>query len=324
MSQGFGFDRDVPRNGYAWWYIDAISDDGQHALTLIAFVGSVFSPYYAWARRWQGAVGADPNEHCALNVGLYDLSAARRHGNLWTMTERGAAAVRRTTQSFQVGPSTVQWQDNVLLATVNEWAVPWPKRVQGSVRLTPSANVAATDHSVAIDGAGQHFWRPIAPTARVLVEFAHPPMRWTGHAYLDSNYGATALETAFKAWQWSRGSLADGSTAVRYDITLADGQQRQIARRYAQCGEMSEMAVEAAHPTASTRWGIERACHSTGLSAPTVAATLESGPFYARSLIDTRWSDEPVAAVHESLSLARFANPVVQAMLPFRMPRRSN
>ena len=86
---------------------------------------------------------------------------------------------------------------------------------------------------------------------------------------------------------------------------------------------MSEMPPELATPMARTRWGIERACHSTAPSAPTVSATLESGPFYARSLINTQWFNEPVAAVHESLSLTRFANPIVQGMLPFRMPRRS-
>jgi carotenoid 1,2-hydratase len=45
-----------------------MSDDGQHGMTLIAFVGSVFSPYYAWARR-KGQ--ADPENHCALNVAIY-------------------------------------------------------------------------------------------------------------------------------------------------------------------------------------------------------------------------------------------------------------
>ena len=39
--------RPVPHGGYAWWYVDALSDDGRHGLTIIAFVGSVFSPYYA-------------------------------------------------------------------------------------------------------------------------------------------------------------------------------------------------------------------------------------------------------------------------------------
>ena len=51
-----------------WWYLDALSDDGRHGLTVIAFIGSVFSPYYALARR-RGA--GDPLDHCALNVALY-------------------------------------------------------------------------------------------------------------------------------------------------------------------------------------------------------------------------------------------------------------
>ena len=40
------FDAPVPAGGYSWWYVDALSDDGRHGLTIIAFLGSVFSPYY--------------------------------------------------------------------------------------------------------------------------------------------------------------------------------------------------------------------------------------------------------------------------------------
>ncbi len=323
MAREFGFDKTVPTNGYAWWYIDAVSDDGEHALTVIAFIGSVFSPYYAWARRWHGAEGADPNQHCAINVGLYDLTTDKRHGNYWTMTERGANAVQRDARNFHVGPSALQWQDNTLVATLNELSAPIPRRVKGSIRLTPSIDAEATNHRVAIDRAGRHFWQPIAPTARVEVHLDQPDLRWTGHAYLDSNDGATPLESSFRQWQWSRGTLADGSTAVRYDVTLADGSQLELARRYSRRGDMSEIAAAPACPFAGTRWGIPRACHTTAAFAPTVAATLESGPFYARSLINTEWHGEPIAAVHESLSLARFANPMVQAMLPFRMPRRA-
>ena len=44
------FDAAVPRSGYRWWYVDGISDDGRNAVVVIAFVGSVFSPYYFRAR----------------------------------------------------------------------------------------------------------------------------------------------------------------------------------------------------------------------------------------------------------------------------------
>lgn len=323
MTSAFGFDKLVPKNGYAWWYIDAVSDDHEHALTLIAFVGSVFSPYYAWSRRWRGARGADANQHCAINIGLYDLTPDRRHGNFWTMTERGARSVQRDAGRFQVGPSALQWQGDSLVATLDEVTVPYPRRMIGGLRLTPSVAATANDHRVAIDGNGAHFWQPIAPTARIEVTLAAPRQSWRGNAYLDSNFGATPLESAFQQWQWSRATLADGSTAVRYDVVLKDGSPLHVARRYAPSGSMTELPPKPATPFASTRWGMARACHNEDTScAPTVAATLESGPFYARSLVNTEWFSEPVTAVHESLSLSRFANPVVQMMLPFRMPRR--
>jgi carotenoid 1,2-hydratase len=50
-GRGPAFDAPVADGGYLWWYVDALSDDGRHGLTIIALIGSVFSPYYAWARR---------------------------------------------------------------------------------------------------------------------------------------------------------------------------------------------------------------------------------------------------------------------------------
>ena len=44
------FDTVVPPQGYRWWYIDALSDDGRYGLTIIGFIGSVFSPYYKKSR----------------------------------------------------------------------------------------------------------------------------------------------------------------------------------------------------------------------------------------------------------------------------------
>jgi hypothetical protein len=43
------FDIDVPPDGYAWWYVDGISDDGARAISIIGFIGSVFSPWYRWS-----------------------------------------------------------------------------------------------------------------------------------------------------------------------------------------------------------------------------------------------------------------------------------
>jgi carotenoid 1,2-hydratase len=53
-----------------------------------------------------------------------------------------------------------------------------------------------------------------------------------------------------------------------------------------------------------------------------LAQTLEDTPFYARSLVRAKLAGQPAFGVHETLSAERFATPWVQAMLPFRMPRR--
>ncbi len=315
------FNNQVTPGGYAWWYIDAVSDDGKHALSVIAFIGSVFSPYYAWQRRRHGAGNTDPNAHCAINVALYDLSHQKRTANHWTMTERNAASTKRDAHQLQIGPSALRWENGVLVADVHEFAAPIPRRVSGQFRITPSVDVHAQNHTIAIDGEGAHFWQPLAPTARISVAFAEPALRWSGHAYIDSNYGHVPLEATFRDWQWARATLADGSTAVSYDVTLADGGSLNVARRYRANGDCEPFTPSVTVALPTTRWGIHRACQSTLESAPSITATLESGPFYARSLVAAHWLGEPVTAVHESLSLTRFTQPTVQAMLPFRMPR---
>ena len=62
------FNQAVDPGNYLWWYVDALSDDGQHGISIIAFVGSVFSPYYAWANRSQPA---DANDYYPCFVGCF-------------------------------------------------------------------------------------------------------------------------------------------------------------------------------------------------------------------------------------------------------------
>src|SRR5512137_1666176 len=166
--QGPRFDLAVAPGGYAWWYLDAGSDDGRFGLTLIAFVGSVFSPFYASARRRGHAEAVD---HCAINVALYGETSR------WAMTERDRGAVRRTADSFAIGPSQLRWQDGALVIDVNEITAPWPTRLSGSIRVRPQA---ASDYRVALDSRGRHHWQPIAPCARVELDFVAPSLRWSG------------------------------------------------------------------------------------------------------------------------------------------------
>jgi carotenoid 1,2-hydratase len=317
-----GFDLPVAPGGYAWWYLDALSDDGKHGLTVIAFVGSVFSPYYAAARRRAKTPVpglANPLNHCALNVALYATSGGNGP-TAWTMTERAAQAVQRSARTLRIGPSALEWDGTSLAVHIDEVTVPWPSRLRGSVRLYPLATLEA-NHS--LDATGRHIWSPIAPCARVDVQLAEPRLCWRGTAYLDSNRGERPLEQDFSHWEWSRAVLTDQRCAVLYDVTRSDGSPLSLALEFGAPGGTRPFAAPPHVALPATRWQLPRRTRSDNPVATRVEQTLEDGPFYARSLLQTRLLGEQAQAVHESLSLRRWAQPVVQLMLPFRMPRRS-
>jgi carotenoid 1,2-hydratase len=310
------FDHPVPPGGYAWWYVDALSDDdGRHGLAIIAFVGSVFSPYYALARR-RGP--AEPMNHCAFNVGLY-LPACR----YWTMTERPVGSTRRSAAALAIGPSAMHWDGRQLRIDVDEIAVPLPARVRGTILLRPMATL---DRDFALEPGGAHRWRPLAPRAEVEVDLASPPLRWRGTGYFDSNVGDTPLEQAFHRWQWTRAHLANGVTAIGYDAVAraraaTPGTRTRLSLRIKD-GTVAVSEQPAAHTVLpGTLWGLERGVAVDEGTPVRILRDLESGPFYARSLLDVTMQGSRALAVHETLSLDRFAAGWVRAMLPFRMPR---
>jgi len=303
------FDQPVAPGGYAWWYVDALSADGRHGLTLIAFIGSVFSPYYAWQRR-RGE--ADPLNHCALNVALYGPRAR------WSMTERGAADVRREAAHFSVGPSALAWVGDCLTITIDEVCVPIPRRIRGTITVKPTA---LGRRGFRLDAAGRHHWTPFAPRAHIEVHLSEPELEWSGIAYLDSNTGVEPLENAFRYWTWSRASLAE-DTVVLYDVEERGRASHAMALRFDAHAEVEALEPPPLVRLPSTRWAVPRATRADAGQRVRVVQTFEDAPFYSRSLLATHVAGAPAPAVHESLDLDRFSSRWVQCLLPFRMPRR--
>ena len=284
-------------------------------MSIIAFVGSVFSPYYAWAYSRKGAL-VNPENHCAINVALYG-----KHGSSWAMTERGQAHVHRTQEHFVVGPSQLIWQHDHLLIELNEICVPFPHRVRGTVRVYPTA---LSSFVAELDDAGRHRWGPIAACARAEVDLIKPAIKWQGEAYFDSNEGDEPVSRQFEAWDWSRSRMQDGSTAVLYDLRQTNGHERVIARRFAPDG--SSQAFEPPPQRIAlpmTRWHVNRSVRAETRAPTRVVKTLEDAPFYARSLLHTHLLGESVTSVHETLLPQRLNSLPVQLMLPWRMPRRA-
>jgi carotenoid 1,2-hydratase len=254
--------------------------------------------------------------HCALNAVLYGP-----RGKRWALTERGAASVQRDRDHLQIGPSMLRWSGDEFVIDIHEITVPWPSRLRGQVRLRPPL---LTGHDFALDPAGKHRWRPLAPAARVEVSLQQPELRWRGGAYCDSNCGSEPLEHAFVRWDWSRASLGDGGCGVLYNIDHRAGPASALALRFSPQGEVSSLPPPPpATLPSGPLWRVPRRTraepHEAGVS---VRRTLEDTPFYTRSLLATSFTGESVTAVHESLSLDRFSRLWVQSLLPFRMPRR--
>jgi carotenoid 1,2-hydratase len=305
-DRGPQFDAGVPPGGYRWWYVDALSEDRRYGLTIIAFIGSVFSSYYHWSGR------EDPYNHVALNVALYGAS-----GHRWAMTERGRGALSRDATTLAIGPSALRWDSGSLIIDIDEMTAPIPGHIKGRVTIEAAA---LFDHPYPLDTATRHHWRPIMPRAPVEVALEAPGLKWRGEAYVDSNYGDEPLEDGFTDWRWSRAHLRR-DTAVLYEGKRRDGTGFANALRFGADGTVAPVDLLSEVALPKTAWRMPRLTRVDTGHKVTIRKTWEDTPFYARTALSTHMFGEAADAVHESLSLERLRMPIVRAMLPFRMPR---
>jgi carotenoid 1,2-hydratase len=127
------------------------------------------------------------------------------------------------------------------------------------------------------------------------------------------------LEESFESWVWSRAALMDGA-AIVYDTVLRDGSNAAFALQIGADGRVTELPVPPRREMTTTFWRMAR--HMRADQPFETLALLEDSPFYSRTLLKLETAEGKADAFHESLSLTRFRTPVVQLMLPFRMPRR--
>jgi carotenoid 1,2-hydratase len=308
------FTQPVADNGYRWWYLDAISDDGVHALTVIVFIGSVFSPYYARARKRHVQPAS---QHCAVNVALYGPVSR------WAMTERNHVSLHAQHDLLSIGKSSLTVRPGQLLVDIDEVTVPVPGRLRGRLTLDlPEAVFRVHALDAAQDGAALHHWQPIAPIARIDVQMQAPALSWTGTAYMDSNWGAVPLEHTFRSWTWSRSHDPERRTTILYDVVDRDGGIRRKSLQFDRHGEESSIDTGEVHTLAPTRYfRIPRMARIPAQARIDQLQTLEDTPFYSRSRFIEHHPLHRQVTMHESLDLMRFDTSWVRCLLPFRMPR---
>ena len=276
---------------------------------MIGFIGSVFSPWYAWSGR------RDPANHCCLNVVTYGP------GGRFTMTDRGRSALRQSRDSLQIGPSRMLWHNGTLVIDVDEVSsLPRISRVRGQIRLTPSA---LTEVEALLTPSASHIWRPFAPSAKIEVDLTQGHS-WYGHGYFDANFGTAALEDDFKRWTWGRYPRRHGGTTVFYDGTRSDGSSLTLGLDISASGAVTDAAQPPLARLPRTKWLLPRDTRCDAGLTPRQIMPLLDAPFYSRSVVQTHLGGEDVQGVHEALDLTRFRNPLLKPMLALRVPRRAN
>ncbi len=291
-------------------------------------VGNAFSPRYYAAR--QRTTAPSPLDYCTMHAAVYGPGK-----RAFALTEHDARDVRRTPDRVEIGKSSLAWESRLdgqttLVARLDELTAPfprlWPRRLRGTVRLSPgtlrAGTLGHTSRTVALDASGEHLWTCHAPEARVTVSLDEPNLVFQGSAYFDENVGTRGLEEAFASWQWSRASLGSGRSFVHYateERATREG-SRPLARTTSLCfskGVATPIVAPPAVDLGLTRFGLRRRARLDG--RPIEVRTLEDGPHYARSLVRGRVLGEDTWTMHETFDGARFSASWVRFLLPFRM-----
>ncbi|MEW9921747.1 carotenoid 1,2-hydratase [Marimonas sp. MJW-29] len=288
--------------------MDGVSDDGSRAVSVIAFIGSVFSPWYHWSGR------GNPANHCCINVATYGP------GGRFAMTDRGTTALRSTPETFTVGPSSLHWDGTHLTIDIDEVSsLPLISRMRGRITVTPAA---ITDVELPLTEDGAHVWRPFAPVSDITVDLEANGWRFSGHGYFDANFGTRPLEHDFSYWTWGRYPTQSGATCF-YDAARRDGTALEAAVAFNGDGQAASIDAPPRTPFRRTLWALRRETRADHGVTPRQTKAMLDAPFYSRAVVETQINGERTSGVHEALDLDRYANPLLKPMLAVRVPRRA-
>jgi carotenoid 1,2-hydratase len=93
-----------------------------------------------------------------------------------------------------------------------------------------------------------------------------------------------------------------------------------LALRFTPQGRIEPFDAPPRQALPRTAWGLPRRMRSP--QAVRIEQQLEDTPFYQRAVLQSELLGETVQSFHETLNVPRLVAPIVQAMLPWRMPRR--
>lgn len=295
-----------------------MSDDGELAVVIIAMQGNPFSPTYFRARQHGPA---SPFDYSSMHVALYERRGAKSKAAAWALESQPIdPRTARSETRLTIGRSAIHWEGDRLVVDLDEQTTPAPKYnplrrpVRGRVVVHPEA---MPELALPIDETGQHRWWPVAPLARIEVDLEQPRVRFRGHGYHDANAGDLPLDQSFDTWSWMRARVGDAAR-LTYDVRCRSGASRAHALEVSADGwKPLERTWRA--PLERGAWGLERHARVDRDHGARTVQSYEDGPFYTRSLVETRVGGDPVLAMHETLAAHRLRRRWVRFCASYRM-----
>ena len=320
---------------YEWWYFDALSDDGRHALSCIWFLGNPFSPYY---RRAALGRPADPFRHNALFFALYQ--EGRLHAYHFTRFSAGQV------EAGEALPLDLRFGPNRLAAGQGEWRMTLSDENANGRRLDAALTFAAPPPVPGppeeVSPEASHFWLPAAPFCRVagrvvLREPQNPgaeEIRFSGTGYHDHNWGRLPFASEIRDWYWARAALSGERAVILYHLRPRGGGQavshlllfergRLVRHDAAPRVRLFRPAVNAFGTVYATRMGVESGEWVVRFE---FGARLDSAPFYVRALcrgiLDGKNGAEAGEGIGEYLRPRMMSWPLVASAMKARIVER--
>lgn len=213
---------------YEWWYVDALSTDGQTAVVIILFDGMPFSPDYLTAHER----GMNPRSLDHASV----FSAVYRNGRqiCYALNLYGPESFSASSSSLDVtvGKSSLclDTASGAIHAKVDVPLLFGGANLTGDLMFvgpvcdwtsSESDSQFSTDHS----------WNPIAPDCttsghleiRAASGDVADTIKLAGRGYVDHNYGKRPVTEGITRWHWGRVHV-DDEAFVYYHSEFSDGE----------------------------------------------------------------------------------------------------
>ncbi|MES2766699.1 MAG: hypothetical protein V4642_12565 [Bacteroidota bacterium] len=196
---------------YEWWYVDAISHDGEWALTFIWFIGIPMSPYYN--ETFERFIKSGENPPFAKDFPGYSLSLYHRGKRVYNAFHEFPPDAFKT--SFDepfigIGKTKLFFKNGKFGLEIDTVFKNDARGFKGNFTLIPN-NFLKENLFKKSEITENHTWIPAAPDCEIsgafsLFEYGEEKLQsvFKGRAYHDHNIGLRPLSDDFGDWYWGR------------------------------------------------------------------------------------------------------------------------